>query len=108
MIDMEHGPGDIITLIGQLQAMSKFKAAPLVRAPWNDPVVIKRILDTGVYGILVPYVSTKEEAERAVKACKYPPQGIRGIAPSPRAGATAWTVSIILNTQRTNCCDDCR
>lgn len=85
MIDLEHGPGDILTLIAQIQAMKGTPALPFVRAPWNDFVAIKRILDAGVYGVLVPYVNTKAEAEAAVRACKYPPQGIRGIAGSPRA-----------------------
>lgn len=85
IIDMEHGPGDIMTLISQLQGMKGYGAVPFVRAPWNDFVTIKRILDAGVYGILVPYVNSKEEAEMAVKACKYPPNGIRGVAGSPRA-----------------------
>lgn len=86
MVDMEHGPGDIMTLLGQMHAVSKFDAAPFVRAPWNDAVMIKRILDTGVYGLLVPYVNSGAEAEAAVKACKYPLEGNRGLAPSPRAG----------------------
>lgn len=86
MVDMEHGPGDIMTLIGQLQALAKYDVAPFARAPWNDPVMIKKMLDAGLYGILIPYVSTREEAEAAVRACKYPLEGIRGIAPSPRAG----------------------
>jgi len=85
LVDMEHGPGDIMLLISQLQAMDKYGVVPLARAPWNDFVAIKRILDAGVMGILVPYVSTREEAERAVAACKYPPQGVRGVAGSPRA-----------------------
>lgn len=86
IVDMEHGPGDIMTLICQLQAISRYEPASFVRAPWNDFVAIKRILDTGVHGILVPYVNNREEAEKAVRACKYPLEGIRGIAPSPRAG----------------------
>lgn len=86
MIDMEHGPGDIPTLISQLQGLKGYKTVPFVRTPWNDFVAIKRILDAGVYGVLVPYVNTKEEAENAVKACKYPTKGIRGVAGSPRAG----------------------
>lgn len=86
MVDMEHGPGDIMTLAGQLQALAPYGAVPLARAPWNDFVAIKRILDVGVQGVLIPYVSTKEEAEQAVRACKYPLEGIRGVAPSPRAG----------------------
>jgi 2-dehydro-3-deoxyglucarate aldolase/4-hydroxy-2-oxoheptanedioate aldolase len=56
-----------------------------VRVPWNDLVWIKRILDAGAYGLMIPYVNTKEEAVRALQACKYPPQGIRGIAGSVRA-----------------------
>jgi 2-keto-3-deoxy-L-rhamnonate aldolase RhmA len=85
MIDMEHGPGDILALISQLQAMQGYGVIPLVRAPWNDFVVIKRILDAGAYGVMVPYVNTKADAEAAVRACRYPPEGIRGVARSPRA-----------------------
>jgi 2-keto-3-deoxy-L-rhamnonate aldolase RhmA len=85
LIDLEHGPGDILNLAAQLQAMNGTLATPMVRAPWNDFVVIKRILDTGVCGLLVPYVNTGEEARAAVQACRYPPQGIRGVAGSPRA-----------------------
>lgn len=85
IIDMEHGPTDIPMLIAQLQAMSGTDVIPFVRAPWNDFVIIKRILDAGVYGVLIPYVNSKSEAEAAVAACKYPPQGIRGVAGSPRA-----------------------
>ncbi|MCI6151626.1 MAG: aldolase/citrate lyase family protein [Fusobacterium perfoetens] len=85
-IDMEHGPGNIMTLIQQLQAISKYEITPIVRVPWNDSVQIKKILDTGVHGVIIPYIGNKEEAEKAVKSCKYPLEGIRGIAPSPRAG----------------------
>jgi len=85
MIDLEHGPGDVLALVTQCQAMNGSDAVPFVRAPWNDFVVIKRILDAGAYGVLIPYVNTKAEAEAAVSACKYPPQGIRGVAGSPRA-----------------------
>ncbi len=86
IVDLEHGPGDIMTLIHQMHAISRYEVVPFVRAPWNDFVAIKRILDAGVHGVLVPYVNNREEAEKAVRACKYPLEGIRGIAPSPRAG----------------------
>ena len=59
MIDLEHGPGDIFTLVAQIQALKGNPALPFVRAPWNDFVAIKRILDAGVYGVLVPYVNTR-------------------------------------------------
>ena len=85
LVDLEHGPGDIMTLLTQIQAMKGEIAVPFVRVPWNDFVTIKRILDTGAYGLIIPYVSTKLEAEAAVRAAKYPPEGIRGIAGSPRA-----------------------
>lgn len=85
MVDMEHGPNDILSLIDQFRAMGRFSAVPFVRAPWNDMVTIKRILDAGAYGILVPYVNTPEEARAAVSYCKYPTEGVRGVAPSPRA-----------------------
>lgn len=86
MVDMEHGPGEIMDLIAQLQAVSRYDVVPFVRAPWNDFVTIKRILDAGVGGVLVPYVNSAGEAAKAVSACKYPLEGVRGIAPSPRAG----------------------
>ena len=85
MLDMEHGPGDILTLVSQIHAMKGTDCVPLVRTPWNDFVVIKRIFDAGAEGVLVPYVNTRDEAEQAVKACKYPLEGIRGVAGSPRA-----------------------
>lgn len=92
MIDMEHAPVDFMTLVSQMPAMTG-GATPLVRAPWNDFVTIKRILDAGAYGLLVPYVNTRQEAEAAVKACKYPPEGIRGTAGSPRAAGYGQNVS---------------
>lgn len=85
MLDMEHGPGDILTLVSQVHAMKGTDCVPLVRTPWNDFVAIKRILDAGAQGVLVPYVNTHDEADQAVKACKYPLEGIRGVAGSPRA-----------------------
>ena len=85
IVDLEHAPGDFANLQLQLQAMNGSNVVPFARAPWNDVVAIKRILDTGVMGVLVPYVNTRKEAEAAVAACKYPPQGVRGVAGSPRA-----------------------
>lgn len=85
IVDLEHSPGGFENLQQQLQAMNGSGVVPFARAPWNDAVAIKRILDTGVMGVLVPYVNTREEAEAAVAACKYPPRGIRGVAGSPRA-----------------------
>ena len=84
IIDHEHGPGDLMGLVGQLQAIAAGggDAAPatFVRVPWNDPVYIKRVLDSGAEGIMVPYVETADEAQQAADACRYPPDGTRGCA----------------------------
>lgn len=89
VIDMEHGPGDLQTLIHQMQAIKGYGVAPLVRAPGNDPIAIKKVLDAGAYGIHIPYLHTKEDVERAVRACKYPPSGIRGVSSTGRASGYA-------------------
>lgn len=80
LIDHEHGPVDLHQTIGILQALSATGTTSLLRAPWNDPIYIKRALDTGVEGIMVPMVETAEEAARAVAACRFPPRGMRGSA----------------------------
>ena len=80
-IDAEHGPFNIETLQTMLQAMSGTKTVPIIRVPWNEPGLIKRALDIGAYGIVIPLVSSKQDAENFVKAMKYPPVGIRGVMP---------------------------
>ena len=61
LVDMEHGPGDYQTLLGQLQAMQGSRATPLVRVEWNDPAVIKRVLDLGAHGVMIPWVGNRVE-----------------------------------------------
>lgn len=100
IVDMEHSTTDPRTLVTLLQAMKGTAVVPFARAPWNDLVAIKRILDCGIMGISIPYVSTYEEALRAVKSCKYPPQGFRGIAASHRAAGYGTNVDQYL--QRAN------
>lgn len=85
VIDGEHGPNDIPSLLAQLQAMRGGTAEPVFRVPWNDAVIIKRALDVGARSLLVPFVQNAEEARKAVAATRYPPRGIRGVAVGPRA-----------------------
>ncbi len=81
LLDGEHGPMGFETMQMMMQSMRGDSCSPIVRVQWNDPVVIKRSLDIGAHGVLIPWVNNKEEAEAAVSACKYPPQGLRGCGP---------------------------
>ena len=80
-IDAEHKPFSLETVQAHVMATRGSDTVPLVRVAWNDPVIIKPVLDIGVGGIIVPMVKTAEEARQAVAACRYPPEGIRGYGP---------------------------
>jgi 2-dehydro-3-deoxyglucarate aldolase/4-hydroxy-2-oxoheptanedioate aldolase len=80
-IDTEHNALSLETVQGHLMATKGSSTAPLVRVPWNDPVLIKPVLDIGAAGVIVPLVRSADEARRAVAACLYPPEGIRGFGP---------------------------
>lgn len=77
--DAEHNPMTIEMLSNMFMAMAGTPAAPMVRIPWNNGENIKRVLDAGAWGIVVPMVCTKAEAEAAVAAAKYPPMGERSV-----------------------------
>jgi 4-hydroxy-2-oxoheptanedioate aldolase len=85
LLDMEHSPNDLESLLAQLQAAAPYPAHAVVRVPWNDMVAMKRILDVGAQSLLVPYVSSAEEARAAVAHTRYPPKGVRGVAGTTRA-----------------------
>jgi len=85
LLDTEHSPNELPGLVQQLQAMGRGTATPVVRAAWNEPVLIKRILDIGAQSVLLPYVQSAEEARRAVQAVRYPPRGIRGVSAGSRS-----------------------
>ena len=76
-IDLQHGPVDVPDAIPMIQAMAASDAVPIVRVPWNEPSVIMRVLDAGAYGIICPMINSREDAERFVRACRYPPDGYR-------------------------------
>ena len=85
LLDTEHSPSDLENLLTQLQAAAPYPTHPVVRIPWNDMVTIKRVLDIGAQSLLVPYVSTADEARAAVSYTRYPPAGVRGVAGTTRA-----------------------
>jgi len=85
LLDTEHSPNEIPGLLSQLQAIGREQATPVIRAAWNDAVLIKRILDIGAPAVLIPYVQNAAEAEQAVAAVRYPPRGVRGVSAGSRA-----------------------
>lgn len=85
LLDWEHGLGGEADLIHCLQAIRSTSAAPIVRIATAEPHLIKRALDQGASGIMVPWVGTGDQAEQVVCAMRYPPQGIRGVATSTPA-----------------------
>ena len=78
-IDLEHSTISIREAEDLIRIISLNKKIPLVRLTSNDENQIKRIMDAGANGIIVPMIKTKEEALKAVQFCKYPPQGKRGV-----------------------------
>jgi 4-hydroxy-2-oxoheptanedioate aldolase len=85
LLDMEHSPNDLESLLAQLQAAAPYPTTSIVRVPWNDMVTIKRVLDVGAQSLLITYVCSVEEAKAAVAATRYPPTGLRGVAGTTRA-----------------------
>lgn len=89
-----------------LQAIGTTVTIPLARVPWNEPGIIMKMLDAGCYGIICPMVNTRDEAERFVGACRYPPLGYRSYGPTrvalyvgadyaPNANSTVITMAMI-------------
>ncbi len=86
VVDMEHCPVDLPQALSLLQVLAGTPTPPVLRVPWNDAVVVKRVLDAGAQTIMFPFIQTVDEARQAVAATRYPPQGIRGVAGMNRAG----------------------
>jgi len=89
LVDAEHSPNGLETILAQLQAIHGYPVHILVRPPVNDTVVIKQYLDLGVQNLLIPMVNSAAEAKAAVAATRYPPQGVRGVG-SALARAARW------------------
>jgi 2-keto-3-deoxy-L-rhamnonate aldolase RhmA len=85
IVDGEHSPIDTLDLAHMLQALGTTPTIPVVRMAWNDPVLVKRALDAGASTLLFPFVQNAAEAQQAVRATRYPPEGIRGMAGLSRA-----------------------
>ena len=90
LIDGEHAPNDVRSLLAQLQAVAAYPVHPIVRPVVGDPALIKQLLDAGAQTLLIPMVETAEQAAQMVAATRYPPRGIRGVG-SGGARASRWS-----------------
>src|SRR5438477_1274549 len=92
-IDLQHGAVDYPAAVGMLQAISTTAAVPMVRVPWNEPILTAKLLDAGAYGVICPMINSKAQAEAFVEACRYPPRGSRSFGPNRAVlygGADYW------------------
>ncbi|WP_217183099.1 HpcH/HpaI aldolase/citrate lyase family protein [Streptomyces sp. AC495_CC817] len=89
LIDMEHSANSLESVLVQLQVAAAYPVAPVVRVPFNDAVAIKQVLDLGAQNLIVPMVSSADEARAAVAATRYPPEGVRGVG-SALARSARW------------------
>ncbi len=89
LVDMEHSPNGLTSVLGQLQAIAAYPATPVVRVPIGDTVTLKQVLDLGAQNILVPMVSSADQARELVSAVRYPPRGVRGVG-SALARSARW------------------
>jgi 4-hydroxy-2-oxoheptanedioate aldolase len=89
LIDMEHAPQGLETVLQLLQTVAAYPVTPVVRVPTGDPVLLKQVLDLGAQNILVPMVSSAAQAASVVEAVRYPPRGVRGVG-SALARSARW------------------
>lgn len=89
LLDAEHVPNDLLSLQAQLQAVAPYPITAVLRPPIGDPVLIKQYLDIGATALLIPMVSSADQAAELVRATRYPPDGIRGVG-SAFARAARW------------------
>jgi 4-hydroxy-2-oxoheptanedioate aldolase len=89
LIDGEHAPNDVRSILAQLQAVAPYPVHPIVRPVTGDVQLIKQLLDIGAQTLLVPMVETAEQAKQFVSAMRYPPAGIRGVG-AALARASQW------------------
>lgn len=80
-LDLQHGAATLDAAGEIFRAIELAGASPLARAPWNDPATLMRLLDVGARGIVCPMVGSAAEAESFVRACRFPPRGVRSYGP---------------------------
>ncbi len=91
LIDAEHAPNDLNSVLAQLQAIAGTPSHPVVRLADDNPTTIKQVLDIGAQTLLIPMIETAEQAQRLVRATTYPPNGFRGVG-TALARAARWNM----------------
>lgn len=89
LIDGEHAPNELRSMLAQLQAVAPYPGHAVVRAVDGDTARLKQLLDIGARTLLVPMVDTPDQARALVAATRYPPQGVRGVG-AAIARASRW------------------
>lgn len=90
LVDGEHAPNDLRSMLGTLQAVAPYPVHPVVRVPHGDAALIKQVLEIGATTLLVPMVESAGQARELVRATRYPPQGLRGVG-SGLARSSRWS-----------------
>lgn len=100
VVDMEHSPMDVPDMVGILHALSGTQSTPVVRLPWNDMVLVKRVLDAGAKTIMFPFIQNLQEAQSAVSYTRYPPSGVRGVAAMHRGSQFGTTPNFLTTAEQ--------
>ena len=104
VIDGEHGANDIRSIRDQLMALAASDSHPVVRVPVGETWIIKQALDAGAQTILIPMVESAEQAQGIVRACQYPPHGIRGVGATAARATMFGSVSEYVQTADREIC----
>ena len=104
LIDGEHAPNDLRSTIAQVQVLEPSPSLPVVRLRDDDPARIKQVLDAGAQSLLIPMIETAEQAERAVRATRYPPEGFRGVGSSLARASRFSSIPDYLKTANDQIC----
>ncbi len=104
VIDGEHAPNDIRSVRDQLIALANSPSHPVVRVPVGDTALIKMVLDAGAQTVLVPMVESADQARDLVRACRYPPEGVRGVGAGAARASAYGSVSEYIQTADEQIC----
>jgi 4-hydroxy-2-oxoheptanedioate aldolase len=104
LIDGEHAPNDLRSTMAQLQVIEPSDSAPIVRLRDDDPARIKQVLDAGAQSLLIPMIESATQAERCLRATRYPPDGFRGVGASMARASRFSAIPDYLTTANDQIC----